>query len=255
MTASQGVSPGPFWDLETRLSSVLSMLAGYIGAAAYAHSAGYFVTFMTGNTERAIIGNFVGDHTLAAGAGLLIGCFVLGVFVASMCRRYWWRNHPHGATMLATAALMVAAVGDHILGERGIGLTPILAVAFGMGALNTSFVKNGEVSIPVSYVTGTLVKLAQGIERHLAGGGSVRDWAGYAVQYGSFALGALIGGLVSIPVSGEYMLDAAVVGSMLVAIYTWRADVRYCRNEEKRRTDVACTASQPDTTPGNLTAK
>ncbi|MRH90619.1 DUF1275 domain-containing protein [Nocardia sp. SYP-A9097] len=253
MTATEDVSPGPFWNLETRLSSVLSMLAGYIGAAAYAHSAGYFVTFMTGNTERAIIGNFAGDHTLAAGAALLIACFVVGVFVASMCRRYWWTNHPHGATMLTTLALLVAAVADRIAGERGIGLIPILAVAFGMGALNTSFVKNGEVSIPVSYVTGTLVKLAQGVERHLAGGGSVRDWAGYAVQYGSFALGALLGGLVSIPVSGEYMLDAAVVGSALVAVYTWRADVRYCRRGKNRRTDGACTTSQPDTTPSKFT--
>ncbi|MGW4124720.1 YoaK family protein [Nocardia sp. NPDC004711] len=212
-----------------RLSAVLSTLAGFIGAAAYAHSEGYFVTFMTGNTERAVLGNFTGDPTLAGGAAAIIACFLAGVFIASICRRYWWTNHPHGATMLTTGALLLAAIVDAALGERGIGLIPILFVAFGMGALNTSFVKNGEVSIPVSYVTGTLVKLAQGIERHVFGGGTARDWLGYATQYVSFSLGALIGGLVSLVVNGSSMLNAAVVGSLLVAGYTWRADIRWVR--------------------------
>ncbi|WP_460724685.1 YoaK family protein [Nocardia heshunensis] len=217
-----------------RLSAVLSVLAGFIGAAAYAHSEGYFVTFMTGNTERAILGHFVGDHTLALGAAAIIGCFLAGVFVASLCRRYWWTNHPHGATMLTTGALFVAAAVDNILGERGIGLIPILFVAIGMGAINTSFVKNGEVSVPVTYVTGTLVKFAQGVERHIAGGGNARDWLGYAVQYFSFALGAVIGGVVSLLVSGTYMLDAAFMGSLLVAGYTWRADIRWVRRHVRR---------------------
>lgn len=239
MTSIHGDDLAPFWDLETRLSAVLSALAGFIGAAAYTHSAGYFVTFMTGNTERAVLGGFSGDATLASGAALLIACFVTGVFVASLFRRYVWENHPHGATVLATLALLFAAIGEHIIGERGIGLTPILLVAFAMGALNTSFVKNGEVSIPVSYVTGTLVKLAQGVERHLAGEGGAREWLGYAVQYGAFALGALIGGLVSVPVNGEYMLDTAVIGSALVATYTWRADIRWVKRELKRHVESA----------------
>jgi uncharacterized membrane protein YoaK (UPF0700 family) len=84
-------APRPFWNLETRLAVALLLLAGLVGAAAYTHSAGYFVTFMTGNTERAVIGGLLGDSTLA------------------------------------------------------------------LGGLNTSFVKNGETAIPVTYVTGTLV--------------------------------------------------------------------------------------------------
>ncbi|WP_369635636.1 YoaK family protein [Nocardia sp. JMUB6875] len=220
-----------------RLSAVLSVLAGFIGAAAYTHSAGYFVTFMTGNTERAILGNFSGDEVLAAGAAAIIVCFLAGVFVASICRRHWWTNHPHGATMLTTGALLGAAVVDFFLEERGIGLVPILFVAFGMGALNTSFVKNGEVSIPVSYVTGTLVKFAQGLERHIAGEGDARNWLGYATQYFSFALGALIGGLVSLVIDGYYMLNAAFLGSLIVAAYTWRADIRWVRRNMRLSAD------------------
>jgi uncharacterized membrane protein YoaK (UPF0700 family) len=221
-------SPEPFWTLETRLASALLILAGFVGAAAYTHSEGYFVTFMTGNTERAVIGGFLGDYTLAAGAFALIVFFLAGVLVASICRRHWWRNHPHGATMLATAALTAAAVLDTILyrHDSDLGLVPILLVSFAMGSLNTSFVKKGEVSIPVTYVTGTLVKFAQGVERHMAGG-THREWLGYAVQWLSFAAGALIGGLVSLVVEGGDMLYTAVIASAIVAAYTWRADLSW----------------------------
>ncbi|MQY30600.1 YoaK family protein [Nocardia aurantia] len=228
--------PAPFWNLETELSSVLLVLAGFVGAAAYTHSEGYFVTFMTGNTERAVIGGFLGDRGFALGAMGLILCFLGGVFVGSVFRRWrWWGNHPHGSTVLATIALAAAAVLDWILyaHEADLGLVPILFVSFGMGILNTSFVRNGEVAIPVTYVTGTLVKFAQGVERHLLGGGTHREWLGYAVQYLSFALGALLGGLVSLVVDGRDMLEAAVVASAIVAAYTWRADVRWVRRQER----------------------
>lgn len=235
MTANSNDSREPFWDLEARLATALLILAGFVGAAAYTHSEGYFVTFMTGNTERAVIGGFLGDFLLARSALLLIVCFLAGVLCASVCRRHLWRNHPHGATVLATVALVIAAVVDALSSAHSVGLAPILFVAFAMGSLNTSFVRNGEVSIPVTYVTGTLVKFAQGVERHLAGG-TYREWFGYAVQWLSFVLGAAIGGLVSLAVNGDEMLIAAAVGSALVAGYTWRADIRWVRRQEQANT-------------------
>ncbi|CPS75456.1 putative transmembrane protein [Mycobacteroides abscessus] len=57
---------------EARLSWLLSGLAGMVGAVAFLHSAGYFVTFMTGNTERAVLTWFkVTDKQQVAGAGRL----------------------------------------------------------------------------------------------------------------------------------------------------------------------------------------
>lgn len=59
-------------DSEARLSWLLAGLAGVLGAAAFTHSAGYFVTFMTGNTERAFLGLFQGEEWLAIGVALLV---------------------------------------------------------------------------------------------------------------------------------------------------------------------------------------
>ncbi|MEV0249793.1 YoaK family protein [Nocardia sp. NPDC050712] len=213
------------FDAEARISWVLAGLAGLIGAAAFMHTAGYFVTFMTGNTERAVLGYFHEESDMAAAAAALLAAFLSGVVVASWCRRHFWEGHPHGPTLLTTVSLAVAALTDLYLVSHDddgttIAFVPILFVAFGVGALNTSFVKDGEVSIPLSYVTGTVVKMGQGIERHLSGG-DYADWLNYFLLYTAFALGALIGGLLSLAVPGWAMLIAAFLVCLLTTGYTY----------------------------------
>jgi uncharacterized membrane protein YoaK (UPF0700 family) len=209
---------------DTRLSWALAALAGLIGAVAFTHSSGYFVTFMTGNTERAVLGYFRDQPRLAVTATLLLAAFVAGVVVASLCRRHLWVAHPHGPTVLtalslaAGTAVCVAMHGWSDMGD--LSFTPIPFVTFGIGALNTSFVKDGEVSIPLSYVTGTLVKMGQGIERHVRGG-SAAAWLRYFLLYMSFIAGATIGGSISLVANGSQMLALATVICSLTAGYTY----------------------------------
>jgi uncharacterized membrane protein YoaK (UPF0700 family) len=210
-------------DSEARLSWVLAALAGVLGATAFTHSAGYFVTFMTGNAQRAVLGYFRDDVVLSVTAGLLMVCFVGGVVVASVCRRHFWVAHPHGPTVLTTISLLAATVVDVIdegWEENLVDFAPIMLVVFGIGALNTSFVKSGEVSVPLSYVTGTLVKMGQGIERHIAGG-NLSDWLGYFLLFASFVLGAAVGGAMSLVLNGTGMLIAASVVCALSTGYTY----------------------------------
>ena len=202
---------------------MLAVLAGVLGATAFTHSAGYFVTFMTGNAQRAVLGYFRGDVVVSVTAALLLLCFVGGVVVASVCRRHFWVAHPHGPTVLTTFSLVAATVLDIIdegWEENFLDFPPIMLVVFGIGALNTSFVKDGEVSVPLSYVTGTLVKMGQGIERHMAGG-NLSDWLGYFLLVGSFVVGATFGGLMSLVVNGTGMLVFASVMCALATAYTY----------------------------------
>ena len=211
------------FDTEARLSWVLAVLAGVLGATAFTHSAGYFVTFMTGNAQRAVLGYFRDDVTLSISAGLLMLCFVAGVVVASVCRRHFWVAHPHGPTVLTTLSLfaaMVSGIIDDGWEEVNLDFVPIMLVVFGIGALNTSFVKDGEVSVPLSYVTGTLVKMGQGIERHIAGG-NVTEWLGYFLLVASFVVGAAFGGCISLILNGTGMLIAATVMCALTTGYTY----------------------------------
>ena len=211
------------FDSEARLSWVLAGLAGVLGATAFTHSAGYFVTFMTGNAQRAVLGYVRHDVWLSITAGLLMVCFVAGVVVASACRRHFWAAHPHGPTVLTTLSLIAATVVDVIdegWQEAQLDFAPIMLVVFGVGALNTSFVKDGEVSVPLSYVTGTLVKMGQGIERHIAGG-KAADWLGYFLLFASFVVGAAAGGAISVIVNGTWMLVVASVMCAAATGYTY----------------------------------
>jgi uncharacterized membrane protein YoaK (UPF0700 family) len=211
------------FDSEARLSWVLAVLAGVLGATAFTHSAGYFVTFMTGNAQRAVLGYFRGEVLMSVAAALLMLCFVAGVVVASACRRRLWAAHPHGPTVLTTLSLVAATVTDVIdegWEQNMLDFAPITLVVFGIGALNTSFVKDGEVSVPLSYVTGTLVKMGQGIERHIAGG-KASDWLGYFLLFASFVLGAVIGGFISVLVTGMWMLVVASVMCAAATGYTY----------------------------------
>ncbi len=211
------------FDREARLSWVLAALAGVLGATAFTHSAGYFVTFMTGNAQRAVLGYFRDDVLLSVTAGLLMVCFVGGVVVASVCRRHFWVAHPHGPTVLTTISLFAATAVDVIdegWEENLVDFAPIMLVAFGIGALNTSFVKDGEVSVPLSYVTGTLVKMGQGIERHIAGG-NLADWLGYFLLFVSFVSGAAVGGCISLVLNGTGMLIAASSVCAMTTGYTY----------------------------------
>jgi uncharacterized membrane protein YoaK (UPF0700 family) len=179
---------------------------------------------MTGNTERAALGYFRDQPWLVLTASALLAAFLGGVVVASLCRRHLWVAHPHGPTVLTALSLAVATavcIATHGWSEMGeLSFTPIIFVAFGIGTLNTSFVKDGEVSTPLSYVTGTLVKMGQGIERHISGGSAVA-WLGYFLLYMSFIVGAIIGGLISLVANGSQMLAVATVVCSVTAGYTY----------------------------------
>lgn len=207
---------------EARLSWVLAMLGGLIGATAFTHSAGYFVTFMTGNSDRAVLGFFRNEPQLSIGAALILASFIGGVVVASLCRRHLWLAHPHGPTVLTALTLMVAAVVDIAIdgwSTSQVSFVPVLFLAFAIGALNTSFVNGGEVSVPLSYVTGTLVKMGQGIERHVSGGDAT-EWLSYFLLWFSFVAGGAIGGGISLLLSGCQMLVVAALACTAISGYT-----------------------------------
>jgi uncharacterized membrane protein YoaK (UPF0700 family) len=155
------------------------------------------------------------------------------VVVATVFRRHFWTGHPHGPTVLATFSLVAATVVDVIdegWEEQMLDFAPIMLVVFGVGALNTSFVKDGEVSVPLSYVTGTLVKMGQGIERHIAGG-TAAEWLGYFLLFASFMFGGAIGGCISLVVNGTWMLVVASVVCAATTGYT------YFHQDRRARTD------------------
>lgn len=172
---------------ERLVAMPMAALAGFVDAVAFLHLGGYFVSFMTGNTTRlgASIAEANGRMWLPA---LLIVLFVSGVVAGTLVRQAAVSRGQGWVMVLVTAMLALAGLAS----IAGFPWLAMGALAVAMGAENAVFERNGEVSIGVTYMTGTLVKMGQRIASALRGG-SRTAWAWYGLLWLGLALGAVMG--------------------------------------------------------------
>lgn len=196
------------------------MLAGYIDALGFLKLGGFFVSFMSGNSTRLGVG-LVEGWSAAALSVILVGLFVLGVMLGSLVARAAllkrWRRP--AVMAFVTVLLTIAATMDAL----GFAHVAIAGMTLAMGAENASFERNGEVSIGLTYMTGTLVKLGQRLTEALLGGNRWA-WAWYLMLWAGLVAGAVAGTIVydriqlaglwiAAPAAALLTLFAIVIGS------------------------------------------
>ncbi|PCC29065.1 hypothetical protein CIK76_09015 [Glutamicibacter sp. BW80] len=165
----------------------ITMMAGFVDGVGFLHFSGYFLSFMSGNSTRSSAALATGDASgwlLAMG---FVASFVLGVMLATLLSARARRYRRPRVMYLSATLLLCAAV----LGAAGNVLTACLLAA-AMGAVNVSYTRSGEVSLGLTYMTGTLVKLGQ----HLAGalsGANRALWVPYAILWAMITLGSVCG--------------------------------------------------------------
>lgn len=196
---------------ERLLAIGLAALAGFVDALGFLSLGGLFVSFMSGNSTRMAVG--VTSHvpgSLAAGA--LIAVFVGGVMAGEAVGRLagpWRKQAVLGFLVLELLAAAAATL------VQGATLAPLL-MAFAMGSANAVFQREGEVSVGVTYMTGTLVKLGQHLAAALAGGPRF-IWASYLLLWLGLVAGA-VAGSAAFPILGLGALWIAVaVAALLLA--------------------------------------
>jgi len=201
-----------------RLAICLAMLAGFVDAVGFLKLGGLFVSFMSGNSTRLAVGLAEGS-ILAVRAGLLIAAFVIGVVAASLVSA---RAANRKAMVLATvsAVLFAAAMLDLL----GLDTAATGAMAIAMGCANTVFQRDGEVSIGVTYMTGTLVKLGQRIADALRGGDRMA-WLPYLLLWLGLVMGAVAGSIGYIKI-GMASLWIAASGAALLALLARKIGAR-----------------------------
>ena len=169
-------------------AATVSATAGFIDAIGFVLLGGYFVSFMSGNSTRSgveLVSGHVGTWLLAL---LLVASFTAGVVLASLL------GH-----RLPSARLRVVLLFSVILTAIAAAVAPLdvpplsgAVLAAAMGALNTVFTQDGEVRIPLTYMTGTLVKLGQGIALALTGSDR-GTWPRYLALWAAITVGAILG--------------------------------------------------------------
>lgn len=167
----------------------LALLAGYIDALGFLSLGGYFVSFMSGNSTRSAVDLMHGVSWKTALIPLgIIALFVLGVMLGRVIRHYSSRTPSTSVLIFMSTALFAAALAYEI-GADAVA-APLMAIA--MGAANNIFVREGEVSIGVTYMTGALVKLGQRLAGCLLGEKDTA-WQPYFFLWAGLVSGACLG--------------------------------------------------------------
>ena len=176
------------YDRNLRMLALsLAALAGFVDAVGFLKSGGLFVSFMSGNSTRLAVGVAAGSR-LALLATTLIIAFVGGVFAGSVIAVA--SNRQRKRAVLATVAAMLACAGW--LATRDLDAWAMHCMAIAMGCANTVFQRDGEVSVAVTYMTGTLVKVGQRAATAVLGGDRL-GWLPYLLLWFSLVGGAIIG--------------------------------------------------------------
>jgi len=198
-----------------RLALGLAALAGLVDACGFVVAGGYFTSFMSGNTTRMGV-ELAQTPALAFAPFGLIAAFLAGVIGGALIGR---RAEGRRKRVLLGLVALLLASGAGLL---AIGLpVPFLGLAaMAMGLANNVFMRNGEVTVGVTYMTGALVRFGQGIAARLAGE-PMASTRGYGLLWSALAIGAAAGGAL-------FLVSSAASAGMaaLAALALWFAAFR-----------------------------
>ncbi len=196
-----------------RLAIAAAALAGFVDAAGFLSAQGYFVSFMSGNTTRLGVDLALRPMMAIIPAMLIVG-FVLGVFVGALLAARAGAQRKVAVLALVTILLVAAAI-SHLVGA-GLAMLGFLVLA--MGVLNNTFQRDGEVSVGLTYMTGALVRFAQGLAARITGTGG-EGWANWLLLWLGLALGAVTGAytLLTWPAVALWLASAWAMGLVAAA--------------------------------------
>lgn len=193
------------------IAAALSGLAGFVDAIAYVELGGYFVSFMSGNSTRLGVG-LAGAPPEALLAGGLIAAFIAGVMLGAVANRA--ATHAGGIRVLGLVGALLTL--SALLGAMDHGASAVTLLALAMGAVNNVFQRDGEVSIGVTYMTGTLVRLGQRLAGAITGGPRWA-WTPYLLLWSALIAGA-VGGAASFAAFGFGAIWFAAGAAALLAL-------------------------------------
>jgi uncharacterized membrane protein YoaK (UPF0700 family) len=203
-------TPTPIVPKEEQTSFLFSLLiaavAAYVDATGFLLYSGIYLSFMSGNSTRAAVLVARGDWQQLVPVVGVIPTFVLGVTVGTIMHGVFNRQGQAIVFTIAGIALGVVAaleIYGQAAGPSDTRLGLFLMLAATMGLLNSAVQRVAKLSVALTFVTGTLVKLGTAVGRQITNrgrsdGGDQRETIVILVSmYFAFFLGAVCGGLAA----------------------------------------------------------
>lgn len=191
----------------------LAALAGFVDAIAFTSLGGFFASFMSGNSTRLGVGLGTGDAAAGLMAGALIMSFLGGVILSSVVVRWSGARHAFVLMGIVTGLLATAAA----IAMFAPGAIILILLAMAMGVENGVFHRDGEVTVGVTYMTGSLVRTGQKLGGALMGDADRWGWIPYLALWLGFVAG-VVSGAASQLRWGWYALWLAVLVAGLIAL-------------------------------------
>jgi len=181
------------------LALLLAALAGYVDSLGFLHLGGVFVSFMSGNSTRLAVSLAEGRWQAAGAVAGVLALFVLGAMLGALVAG--GEGARSRSRVLAVEALLLG--GAAVAAGAGIAPVAIGLMVMAMAVENSVFLRDGEVGVSLTYMTGTLVKTGHALAAAVRGGD---PWAfrPYMVLWAGLVGGALLGAVVY----GRLGLDA-----------------------------------------------
>jgi len=189
------------------LAGLLAALAGMVDVIGYLHLKGLFVSYMSGNSTQLAAALGQGNLAAAGGIAKLVALFVLGAAAGQVLAGFAgdWRMSwvLAGVTVLLTIAALLAAAPEPMV--------------FAMGALNASMHRAGSIPISLTFVTGVLVRLGQGLGDFLTRRSSELTWLAQAVPWLGLIAGATVGSAAFMRIGEAAIWVPVALAALLLA--------------------------------------
>jgi uncharacterized membrane protein YoaK (UPF0700 family) len=187
-------------------------MAGMVDAIGFLASGGFFLSFMSGNSTRFSVGVVEGAPYVGM-VSLLVLSFVGGVVAGSLIgRQNTLSPSRRQAYILIIISILLFAAP--VIASFEFLLFGLCLAAFCMGLENTLFEREGSVSFGLTYMTGALVKIGQGLATLMSGGARFA-WVPYLLLWIGLVSGAAIGAMLF----GFFGLDSLLLPAGYAGVF------------------------------------
>lgn len=192
------------------LALLLAALAGYVDSLGFLHLGGVFVSFMSGNSTRLAVSLAEGRWQAAGAVAGVLALFVLGAMLGALVAG------GEGARSRSRVLVVEACLLGGAAVAAGAGIAPVAIglMVMAMAVENSIFLRDGEVGVSLTYMTGTLVKTGHALAAAVRGGD---PWAfrPYMALWAGLVGGALLGAVVYGRLGLDALWPAAAVAMTL----------------------------------------